>query len=37
LAFGGLALLLLLGTAIAARMPVIALDAVKPDRAPADE
>jgi MFS family permease len=36
-AFGGLALLLLLGAAIAARMPVIALDAARPDTAQADE
>jgi MFS family permease len=35
-AFGGLALLLLLGAAIAARMPVIALDAARPGAAPAD-
>jgi hypothetical protein len=37
-AFGGLALLLLLAAAIAARMPVIALDVAKPDtgRGPSD-
>jgi len=36
-AFGGLALLLLLGAAIAARMPVIVLAAARPDAALADE
>jgi len=36
-AFGGLALLMLLGAAIASRMPVIALDATTPATASADE